>query len=182
MPRIFYNSGGQYSEVGKIINMFIQAQNTNSKECISCKRILNYEFFGHSKTSKDSFNQCCRNCRNQARRLQYGSQNEELHFNLRKNNDIKIPVTLCENTSCETNAILTNDLTRCYVRIKTDDCIISYEIHNTNSSLLYSFKFFIPIDRVQFFEKVRTSILNDLSARSMRLYDTEDELTFLTEY
>ncbi len=162
--------------------MFIEAQNTNSKKCISCKRILNYEFFGHSKTTKDGFNSNCRLCRNQCRRFQYGSPNEELHFNLQKNNDAKIPVTFCENISFTPNAISTNNLTRYFINIKIDDCFVCYEIKDANQNWIYHSRFFIPINKADFFNKIRSAILNDLTARSLRLFDTEDELSFLNEY
>ena len=162
--------------------MLIQTQSTNSKKCISCKRILNYEFFGHSRTSKDSFNPCCRNCRNQTRRLKYGSLNEELYFNFKKNNDSKIPVALHENMSFLLNAISTNDLTRYFINIKIDDCFVCYEIKDAAQNWIYHSRFFIPINKADFFNKIRSAIVNDLTARSLRLFDTENEIAFLSEY
>lgn len=162
--------------------MLIQTQSTNSKKCISCKRILNYEFFGHSKTSKDSFNPCCRNCRNQARRLKYGSLNEELYFNLKKNNDSKIPSTLCENMNFLLNAISTKDSTRYFLNIKIDDTFVYYEIKDESQNWIFRAKFFIQINRADFFQKIRTFILNDLTDMPLRLFETEKEIEFLSEY
>ena len=162
--------------------MFIQAQSTNSKRCISCKRILNYEFFGHSRTSKDSFNPCCRNCRNQTRRLKYGSLNEEQYFNLKKNNDSKIPVALRENMSFLLNAISTHDLNRYFLNIKIDDSFVCYEIKDDSQNWIFHAKFFIQLNRADFFKKIRSYIVNDLTARPLRLFDTENEIAFLTEY
>lgn len=163
--------------------MFIEAQNTNSKKCLSCKRTRNYEYFGHSKTSRDGFNSNCLVCRNQIRRLQYGKSSEDIIFNLHLNNDKKLSSQFTEDIQLKTKAVLINNLTHFLVSIEINDCYLCYEITDqSRQNWICHSKFLIQVGQVDSLEKIKLFILNDLSNKSLRLFDTEDELLFLTEY
>lgn len=164
------------SDLGRIASVSTQSHNTNSKKCISCRRTLNYEFFGESRQSKDGFNSYCRECRNQKRRLNYGSTNEPYILNLSRSNEDRLnKLYVSENAELDLKALCLNQGTSHQVKIKINEISVLFHIIDSNSNTVLKFDILIQIDRYGSLQLIRKFILQELLVRSLRLFETDEE-------
>jgi len=160
-----------------------KSQNTNLKTCLSCHRNLNYEFFGDSRTSKDGFNSYCRECRNQTRRIAYGKAIEELRFNLKDNNEMNLVKPFGANLEFSSEAICVTDWKIYQVNIQIKDYSGFYEIRDSNQNVpMRSEFFFEESDGDAILQKLRLYINENLSSRSLRLFNNAHDIESLRKY
>ncbi len=157
--------------------MSTQSQNTNLKKCNSCRRTLNYEFFGISKLTFDGFNSKCRPCRNQNRRISYGKSIEPYLLNLKRNNETYLEYF---NESLYNDYILyainlTNE-EPLKVNIKINETTVSVHVSNKKEDSIIKFDILIQIEREQSLNSIKKFILQELLYRSIRLTKSEEEI------
>lgn len=172
--------GAQHIELGKIINMFIETQNTiaNTKKCLSCRRNLNYEFFGESRSSKDGFNSNCRLCRNQSRRLSYNKSTELFILNLNTSNQSRSPDLITLKNKFTSKAINTENWTEIYVWIEITKYSVKLSLIDIDNKPIFLLAFLTAVND-KALNAIRKYILGELLLRSLRLYDSSDEIHML---
>jgi hypothetical protein len=158
--------------------MFIETQNTiiNSKKCLSCRRNLNYEFFGESKSSKDGFNSNCRMCRNQSRRQTYNESVEAIIFNLMDANQNRCPNFVNIKSKFICKAICIENWTEVTIKIEITKDTVMLKIVDLNNKTIFTYGFITENRCEKLLNKMRTHILKELHSRSLRLYKSSDEL------
>ena len=162
--------------LGRIPIVSSSSQNTNSKPCISCRRILNYEFFGDSRTSKDGFNSYCRQCRNQKRRLHYGRSDEPYLLNLEANNEGRLLKGLFEaEHQGFLKAFSLDDGTVYQLEVKTTSFSVLFHMSEPSGKSVLNFEFLIQLDRQASLERMRRFLVQELSNRRLRLAESDDE-------
>lgn len=173
--------GVQCVELGKITNMFIETQNTNSnsKNCLSCRRNLNYEFFGESKSSKDGFNSNCRICRNQSRRLSYNKSTEQIIFNLMDSNQNRCPNLTNSKYKFQSKAVCIENWTEVTVNIELTKSMVQLKIIDTNNKTIFNLGFLPENPSEKNLNAIRGYILKELHAKSLRLCNSSDEIHIL---
>lgn len=162
--------------VGRITNVSSHSQNTNSKKCISCRRALNYEFFGESRQSKDGFNSYCRGCRNQKRRIHYGRSNETYLLNLNESNKARLnKLYNLDGIDIDLRALCLNHSETLKVRIKINDILVLFHIIDANENTVLKFELLIQIDHTKSLQLIKRIILDELLNRSLRIIESEEE-------
>lgn len=161
--------------------MFIEAQNTisNTKKCLSCRRNLNYEFFGESKSSKDGFNSNCRICRNQSRRLYYNKSTEQIMFNLMDSNQNRCPNFTNLKYKFMSRAVSTENWTEVTIKIELTKFMVQLKIIDTNNKTIFNLGFMPENLSEKNLNAIRGYILKELHARSLRLCNSSEEIHIL---
>ena len=159
--------------------MFTQTQNTNLKQCLSCRRNLNYEFFGDVKSSKDGFNSNCRLCRNQSRRLSYNKSTELFILNLKASNQSRCPDLLNLKDKFTSKTTNTENWTEINISIEVTKTSVKFKLVDKDNKPIFHLEFLTDENHTKSLNAIRTYILNELFIRSLRLYDSPDEIHML---
>ncbi len=162
--------------LGRIPVVSSQSQNTNSKRCISCRRILNFEFFGDSRTSKDGFNSYCRQCRNQKRRLHYGRSDELFILNLDRNNECRLLKSVVDGEQTTLmKAFSLNDGAIYVIETKISQFSFMFQMSDLLEVPILSFEILIQVDRRQSLDRIGRFLVQELSKLRVRLCDSDEE-------